>query len=291
MTQSSPQPEAAKQTTPPSERPQRVVTIQRVAADPRPPPPTAPTLPPAGRSGCFWILVGVLVILLVVVLGIVGTVLVGITSLGNITSGFEAMFIPPEPIIQTTSTQTIVTNIQAMGQLVTISAQMAKADIDVAIRQGVLGANSFTTKHVAQGTIQAGIDLTLITPENVKHDTNTDSYTILLPAAGLTNCSVDYIRQYDYAGTVLPVDRDEARLLANHVALLEFRDDALDSGLLDRAEQQAALVFANVIETITNKPVEVTFSDEPPALPPNCEPELPGRWTYDSTTQTWTRPE
>ncbi len=57
------------------------------------------------------------------------------------------------------TSQTIVSSIQPMGQLVSISAQVAKADIFVGVQQGALNACGYSVNHVAQGTIEAGIDL------------------------------------------------------------------------------------------------------------------------------------
>ena len=84
------------------ERPRRVVTIKRAPAEPAYAPPPSQPAPAAGRSGCFWMLVAIFGILLVFILGIVGVVLAGVTTLGNITNGFEAMFIPREPVVNVT---------------------------------------------------------------------------------------------------------------------------------------------------------------------------------------------
>jgi hypothetical protein len=278
MTSSDGQPD---QNTPQTRR----VVIQRTTAAPAAPYVVEKS---GGGRGCIW---AALIMVLAPLLLMIGLVFAGITTLNNIRGGFEAMFRgfnrPAE--VTMASSQTIVTNIQSMGQLVSISAQMAKADIEVHIQQGVLGATSFTTRHVAQGTVEAGIDLTHISPDNVSYDGFTDTYTITL--AQLTSCRVDYIRQYDYSGTVLPVDRDEARLLAQYKTLVEFRDDALESGVLNRAQQQATLVFGNVVKTLTNSNVQIEFAGDQPLLPSSCEPPIPGNWNYDPANQTWTRSE
>jgi hypothetical protein len=284
-----PPPETSQPSTLPEAGPARRVVVRHISSEG----PLATGPEPSSRSGCAWLVIGALgVVAIIAVLALV-LVLGGITTVNAIIGGLTgSIAAPPPPQAAVVSTQTIVTSIQSMGQLVSISAQMAKADIDVSITQGLLGSSSFTTSHVAQGAIEAGIDLTRITPDNVTHDAATNTYTVLLPPAGLTSCRVEYIRQYGYTGTLLPVDRDTARLLANHTALLEFRDDALEGGILTRAEQQAALVFSNLVNALTGGQTAVEFDrTATPPLPASCEPTIPGDWTYDPATQTWTQPQ
>ncbi len=235
---------------------------------------------------------------LVIVLAIIAAALIAVVvlstglTLGSITQAITTALAPGPQQITVVPSQTIVNSIQPMGQLVSISVQLAKADIEVSIRQGLLGASSFTTSHVAQGTIEAGIDLTRLSVTDVRYDALSGVYTITLPPAQLTGCHVDYIRQYAYSGTILPVDRDQARQLAEHTALIEFRDDALESGILSRAEEQARLVFGNLVATLTGSRAEIAFNRAAlPPLPPSCEPDPPRNWSYDPATQTWTRPE
>ncbi len=268
---------------PDAPRPTRTVIIQR-SPDPAPGPPSAS----GGRSGCFWLLGGCATVLVAIALGLVLLLLAGGATLNNLTANIQRLLNPP-PAASIITSQSLMHSIQPMGQLVTISTRMAKADIDVSIAQGVLGSRSFTTSHVAQGTIEAGIDLTRLTPEDIQFDAPANAYIIRLPAAALTSCRVDYIRQYAYEGTLLPVDRDESRLLAQYVALTEFRDDALAEGILNRAEQQAQLVFGNVIQAMTGASVVIEFQTGQPSLPDSCQPLIPGNWTYDPATQTWTQ--
>lgn len=243
---------------------------------------------PARRGSCLWALVGAggCLVLPVIVLALL--VLLGQTSVQHIVGSVQGM-LNPTPVAAVDSTQTILVNIRALGQLVTTSVQLAKADINVSVRQGVLDSSSFTVSHVAQGAVEAGIDLSGLTEADVRYDALTDSYTITLPPAQLTSCRVDYIRQYGYSGTILPVDRDAARLLAHHVALLAFRDDALEGGILQTAEQQARLVFGNVVRVLTGSDAEIVFSGERGPLPASCQPEPPPGWQYDAATGSWTQ--
>jgi hypothetical protein len=271
--------------------PKRRVVIQR-SVDDSPPPPVEQS--GGGGTGCVWAGLGTVAILAITCIVAVGLVIAtGTTTVNNIISGIESMFTGGPPVARIEPSQTIVTSIRAMGQLVSVSAQMAKADIDVSIQQGVFGASSFSASHAAQGAVEAGIDLTQLTPEDIVYDEIADKYTITLPAPQLTSCRVEFIRQYASSFNLVPVDRDEARQLAQYVALIDFREDALEGGILTRAEEQAALVFGNVVETITGHSTQIEFRDPEgsPLLPPSCEPDTPGAWHYDPETRSWAQPE
>ena len=109
-----------------------------------------------------------------------------------------------------------------------------------------------------------------------------------MPAPELTSCRVDYIRQYDRSFTTLGVDWDEARLLANYMALTQFRDDAIEGGILTRAETEARLVLGNFVRLLTGHPVEINFQQpEATELPPSCQPDVPQGWQYDAKTNSW----
>jgi len=246
---------------------------------------------PAGRGNCLWFVAGSMgcVALLCIVIAI--ALVLGTNTLGGLWNDILGLFSPQSASATVASTRTIIQGIQTMGQLVTISAELAKADISVSVRQGALGATSFTVDHVAQGAIEAGIDLSGITEADVQYDEANNAYTVTLPAARLTSCRVDYIRQYGYSGTILPVDRDAARVLAGYVALRDFRDTALEGGILERAQRQAQLVLGNFIRALTgSRQVIINFrADAEGFLPSSCDPEPPPEWVYIPEENVWTR--
>lgn len=142
-------------------------------------PPSQPGISPAYIVGIGCIIISVACVILS--LGITG-----FDPIGRI----SALFNPPTNA-RVASTRTIVVNIQALGQLVTTNVQLAKADINVSVRQGVLNAASYSVSHVAEGEISAGISLTDMTEDDVSYDPETDTYTVALPAAQLTGCHVN----------------------------------------------------------------------------------------------------
>jgi hypothetical protein len=198
--------------------------------------------------------------------------------------------INPPTVASVTSTQTIVSRIQPLGQLVSISVQLAKADIYVSVQQGTLNACGFGASYVAHGTIEAGIDLTAITEDSIRYDALGDTYTLTLPPAQLTSCRIDYIDQYDNTTTACAVDFDAARQIANYQTLVEFRDDAIAEDILLRAEQEARTTLISFIEGLTQSRVEIVLSETAvAAFPDSCEPEPPQRWAQNADTGIWVR--
>ncbi|MBK8020577.1 MAG: DUF4230 domain-containing protein [Chloroflexi bacterium] len=247
--------------------------------------------PARRRSGCLWGIGGAIGCIAIILLVPTVLTVIGVTSFGTLISGIGTALgagAPAPAVAEVASTTTIVQGIQPLGQLVSISAQLAKADVSVGIGQGVLNACGFRANHVVQGTVEAGIDLTLIKETDLAYDEENDRYMLIVPAPQLTSCRVDYIRQYDRSVTTCNVDWDEARLLANYESLVDFRDDAIEGGILTRAEQETRLVLGNFIRLVTGKPVEIVFapSDEP-VYPASCNPDTPAGWRFNPVNGHW----
>jgi hypothetical protein len=270
-----------------------------------PPPPSLPegdpqmmtVLPPQNiqpptrpGQGCRWFVIGSLGCLTLLLLALAVPIILGVTTANNVIGGIFGIFDPQPRTATVNSTQTLVQGIQPLGQLVSISAQLAKADINVGIASGALNACGFGANHVAQGAVEAGIDLTGVNASSVNYDETTDTYTLRLPAPQLTSCRIDYIRQYERTTTACNVDWDEARLLANYRALLDFRDDSVEGGILTRARLEAELVVRNFVELLTQSNVNIIF-DEPTTqvLPPSCTPDIPEGWLFNEQTGQWTK--
>ncbi len=245
------------------------------------------------RSGCLWGIGGALGCVGILLLIPTVLIVVGTTSMGGLISSVGGLFglgAPQPATANIISTQTIVQGIQPLGQLVSISSQLAKADVAVSVGQGALNACGYSASHVVQGTIEAGIDLTQIQEADFAYDEDNDRYVLILPAPQLTSCRIDYIRQYDRSSTVCAVDWDEARLLANYISLNNFRDEAVEGGILSRAEQEARLVIGNFIRLVTNKTVEVIFRPAPEGetvAPSSCNPTTPAGWSYNPANGNW----
>ncbi len=250
----------------------------------------APQTKPS-RNGCLWGIGGMIGCLIILLIIPATLIVSGVLSVGGLIGGLGSILGAGEPPrASVISSQTIVEGIQPMGELVSISVQLAKADVTVNVNQGTLNACGFKANHVVQGAVEAGIDLTQIGADNLRYDPISQTYTLTVPAPQLTSCRVDYIRQYDRSFTTCSVDWDEARLLANYEAVNQFRDDAVEGGILTRAQSEARLVLGNFVRLLTGHPVNIVF--QPPAqsvIPSSCQPDMPPGWSYNSTSQIWTK--
>jgi hypothetical protein len=216
-------------------------------------------------------------------------ILSGSETIGSIGESIQGVVAPRPASASVVSSQTIVTGIQPLAQLVTVSVQLAQADIQIGVQSGVGNVCGFSANHVAQGTINAGVDLTQVTEDDVQYDAASDTYTITLPSPQLTSCSIDYIRQYERSTTACNVDWDEARLLAEYSATINFRDDAVEGGILTRAQAQADTYLEALFSLNTDANIRIQFAPPDPniTLPPSCQPDVPAGWQYDPTTRAW----
>ncbi|MBW4437030.1 MAG: DUF4230 domain-containing protein [Pleurocapsa minor GSE-CHR-MK-17-07R] len=236
-----------------------------------------------GGAGCL-ILLGVIALVLTLsgvlsISGIASSISGAISGLG------QAVNQPARVTIN--SSQTLLQGIMPLGQLVSVSTQLAKADVNVNVWQGTLNACGYSANHVVQGGVEAGLDLSRIDINDVAYNAVTNTYTVTLPYPQLTSCRVDYIRQYDRSFTTCNVDWDEARLLANYSTINDFRDESIEGGILDRAASEARLVVSNFISIVTGASVEIVFDPpEPGTMVASCSPSLPDGWQIDANG-TW----
>lgn len=131
-----------------------------------------------------------------------------------------------------------------------------------------------------------------IQPQDISFNAVTDTYTLVLPPAQLTSCYLDAVatEQYDFGGAtpVCPANSDEMRRLASYEALNQFRDDAVENGILDQAESASETVLSNFIRALTGKNVVIVFQDAATsAIPQSCAPEPPGTWRYNVEQDRW----
>jgi hypothetical protein len=246
---------------------------------------------PSGRknTGCIWIIGGLTGCLLLPLIIFGLPIVLGLTSvnnvLGGIQKGIEGIINPAPPAAVAVSSQTVVQSVMPLGQLVSISVQMAKADISIGVHQGALNACGYSANHVAVGAVDAGVDLTGFTPDDVVYDAAAGKYTITLPAPEITSCRLESIRQYERTTTACNVDWDSTRIIAGNVALQSFRQDAIEGGILTRAQREAAVTLGTFIQGLTGKQVEIRFAAPPaaPKYPPSCSPDPPPGWVQDAS--------
>ena len=115
-------------------------------------------------------------------------------------------FLDPPATVNIVSNRTIVHSLQGLGQLVTVSSEVAKAGIQVSVNEGFLNAGYYSANHATVGVIEAGIDITTMDKDDVSYDSTMNTYTLRLPAPNITSCRIEYIDQYDGSLTLLPAD-------------------------------------------------------------------------------------
>jgi hypothetical protein len=227
--------------------------------------------------------------LLLVLGGIIGALVV----LG--TGRFLVSLFPIQPPeVRVASTQSIVRDVRSLGVLTSLRFQMAKAEVSANVRYGVGGICNISAKHVMQAFIEAGVDLSAVEEGDVVFDSQNDLYRITLPAPQLTNCSIDPIatQQYQVTGAspVCPVDTDELRRLASYKAIYEFRDEAIEGGILEQAQRQSALILGTFVRSLTGKETVIEFEPSTETIfPRSCAPAPPPLWVYDPETNMFSR--
>lgn len=133
-----------------------------------------------------------------------------------------------------------------------------------------------TTKllYVAHGEVQAGVDLSKITPANVQ--TSGQQVRLQLPPPQLLNSKIDVNRSnvYDYNRGWLGLGPDVAPQLqtqAQQKALQTIVEAACTDGILQRASDRAKFVVTQLLKTAGYQ--TVTIEVTPPANP-TCKPAV-----------------
>jgi hypothetical protein len=248
--------------------------------------------------GCMWLTAGVGGCLMVALVGIGLAVILGFTSIGALFGGVSAA-LGGVTRADVNVSRTLVTSVQPLGMLVTFRTDSMIEDIRVGIQQNIGNACGIAASHMVTGGVEAGIDLSQITDEDIAFDPIRNVYTITLPAPTLTTCRIDTIQQYNRTFTMCPVDWDMVRALADYTALIQLRDNAIEGGALERAAVEGALRLTSLLQNVTDAGIEIVFRDPvPPAaagetevmpLGASCHPEPPAGWRIDPNTGGWTR--
>lgn len=212
---------------------------------------------------------------------------------------------PFEPLtVQVNSAPSVIRGIKPLGELTTYEAQFAKANIKVGLRWGLANVCNVGASHAVQGAVRSAIDLSKITEQDITYDEAAKRLTIRLPQAHISDCSLDPVSmvQYESGGATFacPMDYDELRRVASYIALNEFRDDAIEGGLLERSQDQAELLLENFLDTLVNTAanaeeeiiVDVVFKQGGPVvIAKSCQPEPPAGWSYNADENLWAKQE
>jgi len=202
------------------------------------------------------------------------------------------------PNITVFDTRTIVNSVKPMGDLVSISEQYATADVRVDIRGGLGGACNQWAQYAYIVEIQAGTDLTNIKASDISFDKETESYTITLPPPRLTSCNVyDNFSRYRFhepavSDAICQSYEKEYTQFGEYQVIELIREQALSSGILDRAVAENDQTLSGFFSAVLNQTVNIEYKEQEPEHAINCYPEISGGWllnTENNGTVFWTR--
>ena len=101
------------------------------------------------------------------------------------------------PSAQGSTTRTIVNGIQPLGQLVTMSIEVAHGNVTVKAATSLYG---YEAQFVSQSVIEAGVDISDIDEDSIRIVDVEDVITVKAPAPAITSCRNEYFDQYAKSG-------------------------------------------------------------------------------------------
>jgi hypothetical protein len=171
-----------------------------------------------------------------------------------------------------------VERVQALTQLTTTSynyADVQGGQRDMPAWLAALYGDSVVM--VTVGIIEAGIDVSQITEEDIMFDETSNSLVLNLPAPTLQSCYLDenqsYIVQRDTAAFGVPLANLED--IVRQRALLDYRDRAIEEGILDTARTEAEATMREFLGVIVGEEVNLVIQFDAPIpntpLPATCQ--------------------
>ncbi|MDE2750565.1 MAG: DUF4230 domain-containing protein [Chloroflexota bacterium] len=213
----------------------------------------------------------------------IALLIVGIVFGGFLTGTVNDVrdFFFPESSVYVRSPLTIVNSINGIGQLVSVTSEVAKTDLKVEIHRGIFNLGGYSANHIAIGAIEAGIDFAAIDEDDI-HLVD-DAYVLKLPAPSITSCRIEHIDQNEHSFTLLSADWDMVRQIAHAEAIIRFAEQMIEAGILEQAEEETALHMGDFVRELTGKPVHIEFAarDGDIELPESCQPYTPNGWGKD----------
>ena len=245
---------------------------------PAPPPASLPSpyagdAPPERRGclGCGWGVLGALGCLVLLLAPIVGLLLAGSLTVNGIIGGVQSMFNPPVKV----NINLALDSIQGLSQLTTVRynySSLVTSERDMPDVLKLLYGEKQVI--VAVGHINAGIDLSQIKAGDVS--LNGSSITLRLPPPQLQDCFVSEQESYIASTETGIFSRSAPQLVveARRYAVQQFRNRALEEGILNDVQAQARDVVQHFVQTL-NPSATVSVITSPPStnvtLPETCQ--------------------
>lgn len=221
-------------------------------------------------NGLLWMLTGGT---------IAATLLIGFNNhqiSDRLFAAFGSLLNPPQPEPKVDVQSLVIQKIREASELTTAEFTM-QAVVPTEQDATFSGFTIGTTKllYIAQGEVQAGVDLSQLTAEQVQ--ATGDTIALKLPPARILNSKIDVNKSqvYDYNRGFLGLGPDsgpQLQSIAQQSALAKIVAAACEQGLLQRASDRAKFVVTQLLTTAGYKTVTV---DTQPPLAENCTP-VPG---------------
>lgn len=171
-----------------------------------------------------------------------------------------------------------VQRIQAFAQLTTTSynyADVQGGQRDMPAWLASLYGDSVVM--VTVGVIEAGIDVSQISQDDILFDETSNTLTLRLPYPSLQSCFLDenqsYIVERNTALFGVPLANLEDAIRQN--ALIDYRDRAIEEGILATAQVEAERVMREFLSLILNPETVLLIQFEAPVanapLPATCQ--------------------
>ncbi|WP_330203827.1 DUF4230 domain-containing protein [Cyanobacterium sp. Dongsha4] len=159
----------------------------------------------------------------------------------------------------------LIQQIQGVSELTTtvfVMDAIAPISSQRKLGEWVIGETSLL--YIARGEVKAGLDLSKITPNDVK--INQDTITIKLPSPEILDSKIDVTKSqvYDYDRGFLNLGPDNAPQLqseAQKQTLNKIKQTACDENILEQANERAIMVISQLMKTSGYKNVVVETSN------------------------------
>lgn len=225
-------------------------------------------LPGGGCSrGCFWVLGGGAGCLIVIVVLVGALVLSAGLSIDGFLREVSRVF---SGSAQTRSiTIPTVDRVNRLSTLTTTRynyANIITTEFDMPQLLRALYGDRLVM--IAVGHVQAGIDLSALAPEALAYDDEARTLTLRLPPPRLQECFLDESKTQivERATGLFAQPATSLDLESRRYALRQFRDMALEDGILAETSENAVLVVRDFLGLLLDPADEITLVIVPGAL-------------------------
>lgn len=228
------------------------------------------------RSGCAWFLLGALGCLTLPLVALLVVIIMGLNTVGGVLDGVRSIFDPPPPVYNFYSPALVLDRVQSLSQLTVTRYNFSNVVHTEREMPYVLSAlYRDRLAMVIVGHVNAGIDLSLMTEADIRSDGET--LTLRLPAPALQDCFLNERGSYVISREtgLFTSGAPQLDLEARRFAVHEFREAALEDGILERVNEQAQATltgFLNAFAPADGQPIRIVTTPPDPlaAHPASC---------------------